>query len=146
MGDTNSFDDIISSRQMQIIKCALPFIPVSEQKFMSLLVKYQEFQNTINLFSTPDGNLSICGTPDDPYDNLTEMVNSIKDFCSDPEKEFLDMAYNMACAYTLSGNIKQKKSSMDTPNFNIKDLVKNLLTPEQKNLFDNYSSMLGISL
>lgn len=145
MKDITPFDSLITNRQMQIIKSSLPFIPVSEQKFMSLMVKFQELKNTVDLFSEPDGNLCACGAQEDPYDNLTQMVNSIKVYCSDEEKDFLDMAYNMACAYTLSGTNKNERHTNNN-NPDIKNIIKTFLSPEQKSMLENYSSMLGLSI
>lgn len=145
MKDITSFDSIITNRQMQIIKSSLPFIPVSDQKFMSVMVKFQELKNTIELFSEPDGNLCACDATDDPYENLTQMISSIKTYCSDEEKEFVDMAYNMACAFALSGNPENNHHISDNP-IDIKTIIKNLLSPEQKSIIENYGSLLGFSL
>lgn len=146
------FDNAITSRQFQIIKSALPYIPVSEQKVISLFVKFQELKNTIRLF---DGNseetMGICSVNGNTNDNLAEMVNCIKPFCNDSEKEQLDFIYNIVCAFNLSrsgkneGNGENSDSNNNNNQFNIANTLRAMLSPEQQTLLDSCSLMFGLN-
>lgn len=142
------FDNAITSRQFQIIKSALPYIPVSEQKIISLFVKVQELKNTIHLF---DGNseetMGICSVSGNTNDNLAEMVNCIKPFCNDSEKEQLDFLYNIACAFNLShsGKSDNESSKNDNNQINLINTLKAMMSPEQQTLLDSCSLMFGLN-
>lgn len=142
------FDNAITSRQFQIIKSALPYIPVSEQKIISLFVKVQELKNTIHLF---DGNseetMGICSVSGNTNDNLAEMVNCIKPFCNDSEKEQLDFLYNIACAFNLShsGKGDNESSKNDNNQLNLINTLKAMMSPEQQTLLDSCSLMFGLN-
>lgn len=129
------FDSIISSRQMQIIKSALPYIPFNEQKTISLIVKFTELKNTLKLFDgNSDETLSVCS--DNEEDNLAEMLNSIKPYCTDEENEKLDVIYNIFTAYNLSKD--NKKPDIST-------LLRSMLSPEQQSILESYSLLFDLN-
>ena len=45
------FDELVTSPQLQAIKLLLPYAPVSEQRLLAAFIKFQEFRQTIRLFS-----------------------------------------------------------------------------------------------
>lgn len=148
------FDNAITSRQFQIIKSALPYIPISDQKVISLFVKFQELKNTIRLFDgTSEETMGICSVNGNTNDNLAEMVNCIKPFCSDSEKEQLDFLYNIACAFNLSNSGKNdseknngnNENSSHNSQFNIANTLRAMLSPEQQTLLDSCSLMFGLN-
>ncbi|MDE6253468.1 MAG: hypothetical protein K2M78_12710 [Lachnospiraceae bacterium] len=144
------FDNAISSRQFQIIKSALPYIPVSEQKVISFFVKFQELKNTIHLFDgSSEETMGICSVNGNTNDNLAEMVNCIKPFCNDSEKEQLDFLYNIACAFNLSHSSKSDSENSNNNNdnnqFNIANTLRAMLSPEQQTLLDSCSLMFGLN-
>lgn len=141
---STAFDNIISNRELQIIKSALPYIPVGEQKFISIFVKFQELKNTMNLYDqSSDGSVGICSTSNDTISNLSDMVNSIKVFCTDSEKEELDLLYNMASGFTLAGSKTANSEAQKANNQNILKLMRSMLSPEQQTMLDSYSLLFN---
>lgn len=149
------FDNAITSKQFQIIKTALPYIPLSEQKIISLFVKAQELKNTIQLYrGNSEETIGVCSVNGNVNDNLAEMVNCIKPLCNDNEKEQLDLFYNIICAFHLSHEAeKEAECKEDTDEedntrqnpFNIANTLKAMLPPEQQTLLDTCSLMFGLN-
>ena len=54
-------DYLIGDHHLQMIKAALPFLEVPEQKAVSVFVKAQELKNTLELFETEEiASMGIC--------------------------------------------------------------------------------------
>ena len=54
-------DRLTSLPHMQLVKAALPYIHIPEQRFFSLFVKFRELEKTMQLFADPaDGEIGIC--------------------------------------------------------------------------------------
>ena len=59
-------DYLTASPHLQMIKAALPYIHVPEQRFFSLMVKISELERTVRLFQeTEDGMVGICSLEED---------------------------------------------------------------------------------
>lgn len=88
-----SFDSMVQSRQMQMLKAAIPYINPSQQKMMSVYIKYLELQRTMDIFDNPETSVQMCAVSDDNEAPM-QMLNDIKVFCTDEEKENIDMMLN----------------------------------------------------
>lgn len=141
------FDSLISPKQLQIIKSALPYIPLNDRKVISLIVKFQELKNTLHLYdNTSDETLGICSSNENINENLAEMVDSIKHYCTDSEKENLDFYYNVACAFNLSRAYTEDcKDSSENHGFDPGGILKSMLSPEQQTLLESCSLMFGLN-
>lgn len=141
------FDSLISPKQLQIIKSALPYIPLNDRKVISLIVKFQELKNTLHLYdNTSDETLGICSSNENINENLAEMVDSIKHYCTDSEKENLDFYYNVACAFNLSRACAEDcKDSSENDGFDAGNILKSMLSPEQQTLLESCSLMFGLN-
>ena len=53
-----------------------------------------ELQNTIQVFSQEDKVLSMCSV-DENENSMIAMLNDLRQFCTEKEKETLDMLTNM---------------------------------------------------
>ncbi|MBQ4530139.1 MAG: hypothetical protein IJA36_05955 [Lachnospiraceae bacterium] len=150
MGNTNDFDNMITTHNMKLIKTALPYIDISEQRFLSIYLKFSEFVNTIHLFSEKPSALSACKSAGPQEGNVLELVNALKTVCDDTERETLDMMLNFMQAMQLYKTYSEfyKASGEFQPNpedtaFNFKnmDVLKTFLSPEQQTMFETYKSL-----
>lgn len=150
MGDTNEFDNMITTHNMKLIKTALPYIDISEQRFLSIYLKFSEFINTIHLFSEKPAALSACKSTATGENKLIEMVAALKEVCDDAERETLDMILNFMQAMqlynTYSEFYKTTNEFHSSPedgnfNFNNMDILKTFLSPEQQTMFETYKSL-----
>lgn len=151
MENTNDFDSKITTHNMKLIKAALPYIQVSEQRFLSIYLKFSEFINTIDFFSHNNASVTACEQDTDSQGNLLEMVNALKNVCDDTECETLDMILNFLQAmqiyktysefYKASGEVQQENQESDAPQFQNMDILKAFLSPEQQTMFETYKSL-----
>ena len=86
-------DQKVSQDQIQVMKAALPYGPPSGQRFLSVMAKMMELQNTISLFSKPRGEMSICAVENEKVEPL-EMLQDIRRFCNGPTQERIDSLIN----------------------------------------------------
>lgn len=151
MEDTNDFDQNITTHNMKLIKAALPYIQVSEQRFFSIYLKFSEFINTIQFFSKNETSLTACERENSAQGNLLEMVTAMKNVCDDAERETLDMILNFLQAmqlyktytefYKTSNDFQQSEDSSGATQFQSMDMLKAFLSPEQQTMFETYKSL-----
>lgn len=151
MENTNDFEENITTHNMKLIKAALPYIHVSEQRFLSIYLKFSEFLNTIQFFSHNETSLTACQQEHNSQENLVEMVAALKNVCDDAERESLDMILNFLQAmqlyktysefYKTSSEFAQGNEDNDTPQFQNMDILKSFLSPEQQMMFETYKSL-----
>ena len=68
-------DRLTSLPHMQLVKAALPYIHIPEQRFFSLFVKFRELEKTIQLFADPaDGEIGICSVGERDKDSPIDLV------------------------------------------------------------------------
>ena len=89
-----AFDEKTQSKDLQILKTALPYMRGSHQKEILTLIKSMELKKSIDLIYSDDTSLSICST-DNPMENTLNMLSDIRQFCSEKEQEHIDMIMNL---------------------------------------------------
>lgn len=87
-------DQMVSDDQSQMLKAALPYLPQSGQRFVSLYTKIQELSNTLRLFASTGQDISICEQPPQSTSPL-EMIQDIRRFCYGNSRNQLDRMCNM---------------------------------------------------
>lgn len=88
-------DYMTASPHLQMIKAALPYINVQEQRFFSMLVKVSELERTMKLFTDKEeGALGICSLEKDEPSSPFDMLNAMKPFGSQDEQDFIDLIIN----------------------------------------------------
>ena len=141
------FDTLIADHKMQLIKAAIPYIPDSEQRFISVYIKFNELMTTMRLFDSNKDALGICSVNENA--TTADMLNALKVHCNQSEKEMLEMIENFMQVSALyrqyaasspdSGDGQNTASAGGA--FSPMDLLKGMLTPEQQSTFDTYSTL-----
>jgi hypothetical protein len=94
----NDLDSLIGDNHLQMMKAALPYMDVSQQRFMSYFVKVNELRRTINLFE--EGEVAAMGLSSprerDRSNNSLEMLNTIKAFANPSEQDLIDLIINFS--------------------------------------------------
>lgn len=153
-------DYLTASPHLQMIKAALPYIHVPEQRFFSMIVKLSELERTMKLFEQrEDGMVGICSLEEDASDSPLDMLNAMKPYGTPQEQEFIDLMVNFLqgsriyqsyresagedsvraaeTAENTSGSAEAASAETsgrirrETPRLSIEHL-KNLLPPEQQ--------------
>lgn len=87
-------DYLIGDHHLQMIKAALPYLGVPQQKAVSVLVKFQELQKTFELFETEQvASMGICSL-DHPESrgSMRELLNAVKPYGNPAERDIIEMA------------------------------------------------------
>lgn len=92
--ESHSFlDEMVEEDSVQILKAALPYLPASNQSFVSIFAKFLELQNTIRLFRQNKGEVQICAQTNEQSDPL-EMLTACSKVCHGAAKERIDHLIN----------------------------------------------------
>lgn len=133
------FDHMVSDNQLQIIKAAIPYLSNREQQFFSVYVKYIELEHTLKLVGDSNSNvLSSCSIGENP-NSTSDMLTAIKQYCSEKEKEMIDLISNFLSAYQMYHTYQelipqQDKNGIRKEPISVADTLKGMLTPEQQNV------------
>ena len=88
-------DRLTSLPHMQLVKAALPYIHIPEQRFFSLFVKFCELEKTMQLFGDPaDGEIGICSVDERDRDSPVDMLKAIKPYGTEEEQNSIDLVLN----------------------------------------------------
>lgn len=150
--ELTEFDDLICDHHLQILKAAIPYFPAHGQQILSLYAKSLELSNTMQLLRREESQtVGICSISENKK-NTSEMLNTIKKYCTDSEREMLDLFMNFFSAFRMYHSYQelfpregQNANTSRESSANPMDALKNMLTPEQKTMFDTYSSLLSPS-
>lgn len=156
------FDCLIGDHHLQMLKAALPYVNVSEQKFLSILVKYQELRRTISLFDEEEtASLGICSLGETASRSPLDMLEAMKPFGNPQEQDFIDMICNLMQGFRLGNQYQELKAENasdlctddssgdsstigDTPPFHHPPLeqLKAFLSPELQSRLDTMTMLM----
>ena len=68
------FDNMTQTRELQMLKTAIPYMKGDQKKQFAVLIKYMELQNTIQVFNQEDKVMSMCSVSEDENSTLA-MLN-----------------------------------------------------------------------
>lgn len=87
-----AFDQLVSDENSQMLKAVIPYLSFSGQRILAAYAKTRELYNTIQMFSSPQNDVQICGSRSaDPMG----MLNDIRKFSYGQSRKQLDQAVNM---------------------------------------------------
>ena len=88
------FDYLTADPKLQMLKAAIPYLPVSQQRAVSLLVKIQELQRAQSLFDGEE--ISAMGlSPSTPKPATPiQLLQIIKPYAGPREREMIEMLEN----------------------------------------------------
>ncbi len=146
-------DALVSDNKMQMLKAALPYISATQQQVLSIYVKVLELNNTIQLVHREESRkVGICSVSEQKR-NTTEMLNTIKRYCTDAEKEMIDLFMNFFSAFRMYNTYQELMPKENTKEprvqkeqkegINPMEALKSMLSPEQKSMLDTYSTLLS---
>ncbi|MCI9540271.1 MAG: hypothetical protein HFG39_04300 [Lachnospiraceae bacterium] len=150
--EMTDFDDLICDNHLQMLKAAIPYMPAYGQQILSLYTKSLELSNTMQLLRRAESHtVGICSISENKR-NSTELLNAIKKYCNDSERELLDLFMNFFSAFRMYNTYRELFPGEASPGdkdraggeaSNPIETLKNMLSPEQKNMLDTYSSLLS---
>lgn len=88
------FDNMTQTRELQMLKTAVPYMKGAQKRQFAILIKYMELQNTMQVFSHEDQVLSMCSVEENENNTLS-MLNALRQFCTEKEQETIDTLINV---------------------------------------------------
>lgn len=98
------FDEKIESKDLKILKTALPYMNGTRQKEILMLIKSMELKKSLDLINSSDASVSIMSA-EDPMENTQKMLNDIRQFCNEQEQENIDMILNLFSMFSTYGSM-----------------------------------------
>ncbi|MFT4105315.1 MAG: hypothetical protein QM657_06080 [Lacrimispora sp.] len=163
----NDLDSLIGDNHLQMMKAALPYMSVPQQRSFSFFIKFNELRRTINLFE--GGEVAAMGlsapTEREQSDFPIDMLNTIKPFGSPSEQDLIDLMINFMQGFKLAGafsdavpgstipvqaqsdgqNRSQNHQRQNNNPFGrlSLDQIKNFMPPEQQSRFETMQLMMS---
>lgn len=140
-------DYLIGNHHLQMMKAALPFMEVPEQKMMSVFVKFKELQRTISLFDQEEvASLGICSAGSAPEQRSPmDLLNAIRPYGNSGEQDFIDLISNFLHSGRLGGlaqGFAQGSASQGSSQGFSFEQLKGFLSPEQQSRMENAQLMM----
>lgn len=147
-----AFDTLFSTNHIQMLKVMLPYMDNQTQKSLAVYIKFLELNYTIEYYKKNPYPLCGCmereSTPD-----IKKMCTELLPYCTDHERKQLEQIRNllqgMEMYKEMSKTMELMKDFMpdntfsdegspqsDQAGFDMMSMLMNMLTPEQKQMFD----------
>lgn len=141
-------DYLIGDHHLQMIKAALPYMQISQQRFLSLLVKGNEFMRTMELFREGgEGEMGICSIEQDKASPI-EMLNAMKPYGTSQEQDMMDVIINIMQGFQIRRNYQESAAAstvtvQEPPSSAVMlEKLRSILSPEQQSRLDNIQLMM----
>ncbi len=120
-------DYLIGDHHLQMIKAALPYLNVPEQRAVSLFVKFQELRRTFELFETEEvAAMGICSLDQGQHPgSIRDLLKAIRPYGNPAEQDLIDMAQNFMDGQTPMEQLRR------------------FLTPEQQSRFETMQMVIS---
>lgn len=126
-------DYAIGDHHMQMLKAALPYMEIAQQRAMSLFIKWNELMRTMEFFDeNGDGMMSICSL-DNKHVSPVDMLAAVKPYANQREQEMIDIMTRL-----LQNRTNRGPGRGPIP----LDQLLSILPPEQQSRFETIQLMM----
>lgn len=156
-----AFDTLFTTNHIQMLKVMLPYMDNQAQKSMAVYIKFLELTYTIDFYKK--NPYPVCGCMQkEPLPDMPGICSELLPYCTEDEKKQIEQMRNvfqtmemyrelsksmemmkdifpeMGNAFSAAGESSSADGSADSPfgNMDIMSMLMNMLTPEQKEMFD----------
>ena len=98
------FDALTQTREIQMLKTAIPYMKQSQKRQFAILIKYMELQRAVQIFSSDNASIAACEVPEDQNNSLN-MLNELRKYATLKELETIDMLTNLFSMLTLYSDL-----------------------------------------
>lgn len=98
------FDTLTQSRELQMLKTAIPYMQHTHKRQFALLIKYLELQRAMQVFVPGTSNLAACEIPAEE-NNTLNMLSEIRKFATPREQEMIDNVTNLVSMMSLYSDV-----------------------------------------
>lgn len=126
-------DYAIGDHRMQMLKAALPYMEIAQQRALSTFIKWNELMRTMEFFDeNGDGMMSICSVDED-HTSPVDMLTAVKPYANTREQEIIDILMKFIANRSSRGSGRSP--------FSVEQLL-SLLPPEQQSRFETIQLMM----
>ena len=120
-------DYLVGDHHLQMIKAALPYLNVTEQRAVSLFVKFQELRRTFELFENEEvAAMGICSLEQQKTPaSIRDLLKAIRPYGNPEEQDLIDMAQTFMDGQTPM------------------DQLRRFLTPQQQSRFETMQMVIS---
>ena len=161
-----AFDALYTTNQIQKIKVLLPYIEPSMQKHLAVYIKYMELQYTMKHVKRHPFRISGCSISSDEKPDLRSLCRQLSLYSSPEEIRQLEQLQNMFETLETMQEMTQTMSALQeifpdmsaappfgsdsvfsdsegaesaqTGSFSVMDMMMNMLTPEQRAMYEMF--------
>lgn len=150
-GPMTPFDELVTSPELQMIKLLIPYAPASGRQTLAALVKYTELQKAVRLFRSGGKHREIRSFEEDMPDSPAGILERMRPYLSPQQTSTLDMIIRVQEMMPLiemlraSGAMSGNSGDGSGTGIDFMDLLAGMLTPEQQDLFSEYSEIFSQS-
>ncbi len=83
------FDTLTASRQIQMLKSAVPYMNPAQKRPFAIFIKYMELQQAMQAFTPGTASLAACEVPLEDNNRLN-MLMEIRKYATPMEQEMID--------------------------------------------------------
>ena len=130
------FDVLTSPSGLYTLKLLLPYAPKSIQHFLAIYIKFSELTYTFNHFRS----FTKARAPIHIFEDLGPYMSPEEKEIMEQMEGMMNMMEMVLYMQSVSDPMFQAASEGES-GFNPMDLMKGMLSPEQQEMFDMYSSM-----
>lgn len=125
-------DYAIADHHMQMLKAAIPYMEIPQQRTCSMFVKLRELIRTVHFFDDNDmGMMNICAL-DQSHTSASDMLEAVRPYANSKEQELIDVMSRLL--------LNRQNKNGRTP-FSIEQLV-SIMPPEQQSRFETIQLMM----
>ena len=128
-------DYAIGDRRMQMLKAAIPYMEIPQQRALSMFVKGRELVRTMEFFDeNGDGMMSVCSL-EEGHTTPADMLAAVKPYGGPGEQEIIDLLMNV-----LAFRSSRDRSGGRSP-FSMDQLL-SLLPPDAQSRLETVQLMM----
>lgn len=98
------FDTLTQSREIQMLKTAVPYIKQSQKRQFAILIKYLELQRAMHVFTPGTAALSACEIPAEQNNSLN-MLTEMRKYATPKEQDLIDNFTSLISMMTLYSEV-----------------------------------------
>lgn len=91
-----TYDDLIQTRNAQILKSIVPYLDVPTQKPLAMLIQLMEWKNATAAFSRQENSMAACSLPAGTK-RRDAMLSAVRKYCTPKEQEMIDTLQTLFC-------------------------------------------------
>lgn len=138
------FDQLVSSQNLQILKLLIPYTPPENQRFLAIYVKFLELQHTISFFQNFQNDVASQDFEKKIF-SPTDLIQEMQPYISEEISETMDTILNMMNMMEVFQTVQNASGSAEDTDsgFDPMSMMKNMLNPEQQDMFEMYNTMFA---